>query len=414
MKGSATSWLRGVFAALLGLISIELVLGGGGRLIAWGPISARMVLYLAAMIVTAFAWLRGAHLPRIYNALIGIFAGMLLIGIVIGYSAGSNWHAILEDVKPLHYFFLLPFLYFSIDSVRRVEQLARWFQLGGLILALAFLALLIAIHTGAIPFLSFYHTVDPTGEFFFRGEITFFYKGFLYLCIAFIFLVGDTRHRIWLLPILLAIVLSATRGFWIALLLTYSGYWAILKRGGLRRLIWSACLLIAAVLFAFYSQQLISSVSQWLDRPAQENTVQKTEAPRPFLLGDREHSDNVRKRQLIEVADRTTLTSTFVGHGFGIGVPIRPVHMEISYLEIFHKQGLLGLLVWLTVFIVGFRKYLLASHAPWASAFFLSFLFVFIQSVFNQYINNPIGLFILTSTIVALDRLAESVPKNNQ
>lgn len=413
MKGASQSWLPRATKTVLGLISVEMVLGGGGRLLAWGPISARMLLFAAAMVLTVFWWVRGAKLPREYNALLGIFTVMLGIGVVMGYSSGAAWNAIAEDVKPLLYFYLLPFLYFSLDDPQLIDRLARWFQLGGLILAALFCSLLIAIHSGLLPFLSFYHTVDPTGEFFFRGEITFFYKGFLYLCVALIFLISDTKRRTWIAPVLLAIILSATRGFWIALLMTYSAYSIFLKQGGLKSIISGVCAFLAAMILIVYSQQMISAVSEWLDGQSEQPQVeQSNHAPRPFLLGDREHSDNVRKRQFREVIDQTTGVSTFVGHGFGIGVPTRPIHMEISYLEIFHKQGLLGLLVWLAILSVGFKKYLLAASEKWATPFFLSFVFVFIQSLSNQYVNNPIGLFMVLAALVALDRLVKNVPRD--
>ena len=69
-------------------------------------------------------------------------------------------------------------------------------------------------------------------------------------------------------------------------------------------------------------------------------TKSNSGSPNEKLLGDRSQSDAGRIAQIKEVISMTSVLSSFIGNGFGIGIPSRPVHMEISYLEIFHKQGI--------------------------------------------------------------------------
>jgi hypothetical protein len=386
------------------ILSLELILGGGGRITAVGPVSLRMVLFGLAMIATAIHFLRGDRLPPHYRILCMLFAAMLAVGIAVGLINDSPTSAIREDVKPLLYFFLLPFAYFSTRDLKVVDSLSQQFRISGIGMAIVFISTLVLINTGIVPFLSFYSIADATSEFFFRGEITFFYKGFLYLCISFIFLNENKSPRWQLIIVAIAIILTVTRGFWIALLITYGCYYLIFKQRSIKTLLAGIVMIVLALLLVWRSQQLIGSVSETIDTEITTTSgTQSTEA-KPFLLGDRLHSDNVRKRQVNEVMDRSSWRSAITGHGFGQGVPIRPVHMEISYLEIFHKQGLVGLVIWLLIFLYGLRLFILSMDNPLSVPFFLSFAFVFVQSLSNQYVNNPIGLFMVIVGITCLDR----------
>ncbi|HZY81725.1 MAG TPA: O-antigen ligase family protein [Cyclobacteriaceae bacterium] len=387
--------LRKSLQVLFYVVALELTLGGGGRLTAIGPISLRMVLFAAAIIATAIHLFKfKAQLPAFLASLLWIYTGMMVLGISIGLINNAPISYLWEDVKPLLYFFLLPFIYFSVSDSNALSTI---FKCGAVAMAAAFVFILTLIHTGIIPFLSFYHTVLDTGEFFFRGEITFFYKGFLYMCIGLIFLLENNGKKWQIILVLLAIILTVTRGFWMALLISYGSYYIIFSNKKVR----GAVLIVAAVLLLLYSQDLIGKVSKSLDRAPE---------PKPYLLGDRTHSDNDRVRTVKEVIEAADATSAFIGHGFGIGVPIRPVHMEISYLEIFHKQGFIGLIVWFLIFINGYRKFVDVKNNTLAVPFFISSAFVFIQSLSNQFINNPIGLFMI---MMALTVFEKKIPRND-
>ena len=99
------------------------------------------------------------------------------------------------------------------------------------------------------------------------------------------------------------------------------------------------------------------------------------------LLGDKNWSDIIRRRQIQQVFERISIPSFLIGHGFGIGVPVRKIHMEIAYLEIFHKQGLIGLVFWLILFFVIWHHYRMAvlnQQGATALPFFMGhFLFSF-------------------------------------
>jgi hypothetical protein len=101
-----------------------------------------------------------------------------------------------------------------------------------------------------------------------------------------------------------------------------------------------------------------------------------------------------------------TPISVVIGHGFGEGVPIRDNHFEINYLEIFHKQGFIGLVFWFSLmFYIGWL-YLNCKRLGYekkARPFFLAALFVYIQSATNPYLTNSIGLNMIMISIVSLN-----------
>jgi hypothetical protein len=392
--------------SLFYVLSIELIVGGGGHLIDLGVVSIRMVLFALAMIVTVVYFVNGRRIAPDQMILTLGFMLMLGIGAVIGFINGSAFGAVWEDIKPQLYILLIPFLAFSITGPEVIRKLSGILRICAVAMAIPFIVVLLLMNTGLLPFLDFWRIAMATEEFFFRGEITFFYKGFLYLCIGFIFLIEGQAKKWQIAIVAFAIILTITRGFWVALLLTYGGYLLFFSGRNLRRVALGSGLVVSAVIIVVFGNYFISAVSKTIDREVPVTTTEHAPAdPKPYLLGDRTHSDNERIRQINDVADRVTPVSAIIGHGLGQGIPTRPIHMEISYLEIFHKQGILGLVCWLLIFLVGVRKALAVRDDPASLPYFLSFVFVFAISLFNQFINNPIGLFIIMASIIAFDRL---------
>lgn len=367
------------------LIVGELILGGGGRFIAFGPITLRMILFAIAMIFTASYFFKGMRISRTLTIFLIAFSLSLVLALTVGIFSGAEWRFWLEDIKPLSYILILPFFSFIVEDHYVSKAVSQLIVKGGVVLSIAFFVILALIHSGLIPFLSFYNLVLDTGEFFFRAETTFFYKGFIYVCIAliFAFFVND-RFRLPLLCLFtFAIILTFTRGFIFALAVTYAFYFFLEKKYG------QVALGIALVILTVYfSKPIIYTASSGLH----ELKGLDQHVPKERLLGNREESDIGRIQQAKEVASQITPLSFFIGHGFGIGVPSRPVHMEVSYLEIFHKQGIVGLAVWGYLFYLLFVNYRGSSQDKYAKAFYFSACFIFFQSITNQFINNPIGL----------------------
>jgi hypothetical protein len=381
------------------LVIVELAIGGGGRLMGIGPVTLRMILFGLAVCTSIIYFIKGRKINKEYLILIFSFVILSMVGLLLGKNSGAERTFWWEDIKPLLYFFILPFFYFAVLDLKTMQLAASIFKASGIFLALCFFLILILIHTGTIPFLVFYHAVIDTKEFFFRGELTFFYKGFLFLCIGFLFFyfTGGRYKIIWMVVIGVAIILTVTRGFWFALLATFAAaYFSQFKLKSVVFALLALSVILVGQIFISETSQVIHSIKKQRDQPTDE--LRKS-----ALLGDRSYSDEGRFQQVKEVVQAVTFQSSIIGHGLGVGIQTRPVHMEISYLEIFHKQGLLGLVFWFSVFWMLLTKYRSSKRDHFCNAFFFSGLFVFIQSLTNQYVNNPIGLSIVLLSIVCLD-----------
>jgi hypothetical protein len=389
------------FAKILFLIIFaELSIGGGGRLFVAGPITLRMLLFGIAMMLTLYYVARGRKLSDETWQLLIFFTMMIGIGMIVGAINQAEQKFWWEDVKPLLYFFVLPFFEWVIVDQKIIRNAVEIIKISAVIQSVLFMTLLVLIHTGLIPFLDFYYFVLPTQEFFFRGEITFFYKGFLFVCIAFItvYLSKSQNNRRILLAFLLTVIsITLTRGFLLAIFLTLLLYHSYSNR--VRAIVFATL----ALCVLFFSQPAISFVSTIVH----QIRVQQTGPPNEKLLGDRNYSDAGRVLQIKEVLSDISVTSFFVGHGFGIGVPSRPVHMEISYLEIFHKQGIFGLMFWGFLLWRLWKRFQAQGRSELADVLFYAAIFVFFQSLTNQFMNNPIGLSVILFSFVGLRALKD-------
>jgi O-antigen ligase len=365
--------LRSFIIVFLNVMVFEIVIGGGGRFFEIGPLTVRMLFYLFA-IPFSFVYISlSKTVDRYVIYLTLVFTVLLIIGIVLGIINSSPPDLIMEDVKPLLFFYVLPFLSVAIKhkaDLIRISNVIKW---SSIFLALLYIMVIIMIVTQVINFAWFYATMERFGEVMFRNETFFFYKGFLYLCVGFFFTLQPGKYnKIFSLILLIAIILTLTRGFILMVFAVTLIYFVfIFKNKALSIVIVITALLAFVIAMPFY----LNSV------------------------GDRADSDIIRVIQFDQVMDKANLFNVLIGDGFGKGIPIRPVHMEISYLEIFSKQGLLGILFWLALFVYitykCFNNPNYKTHTAIMTPFYLSVVFVYLQSMTNPFLNNSIGMSIV-------------------
>jgi uncharacterized membrane protein YuzA (DUF378 family) len=241
---------------------------------------------------------------------------------------------------------------------------------------------------GVINFARIYESsvnASEGGDLLFRGSNGFFfYKGSLYIAIGLIFFAFDRnwRAKVASFIAILGILATGSRGYFLGLVAVILVHCVTGKGGMVRRLRYFIVPSAAAImlLFILYSGSLVG----------------------------KKDSDATRFLTVNQVMDRVNPLSFVFGHGLGVGVPERPTHMEISYLEIFQKQGLLGLTWWASVFMLLLIRYRKARNInyTYAQPLFLSVIFVIVESATNPFINNPIGIFVWIIALVGLDVLS--------
>ncbi|NHF59084.1 hypothetical protein FK220_007020 [Flavobacteriaceae bacterium TP-CH-4] len=383
--------MRSLLKLIFIITLLELFVGGGGRVFEIGGATLRILLFFLNIVIVSVLYVYRAKIPKYVVVLVASVLCILLFYAVLGWFNGAPFALIAEDVKPLSYFFSILFFSYFIDSKERVQLIVSLIQKTSLFMALAYIGIQLLFFLGKISFLPFYEYVNTkvsSSDFIFRGtQGLFFYKGFLYMVVGLIFWIHSKNSQykgISILILMTAMILTGTRGFILMFGLLYALFYGIplLLKLNIKVLILVAVLVLGSVYF-FGN----------------------------FELGDKDLSDSIRIQQLIQVTERINPISFFIGHGFGIGVPVREVHMEIGYLEVFHKQGVLGLSLWGLLFIILYNTYIREKNfLEIRKPFFLAVLFVILLSLTNPFFNNPIGIslfMIALSAFTALNKTAK-------
>lgn len=200
------SWLgRPLGRALLGLVLIDLLLGGNGYLIDIGGFRVREVLFPLCLLWAAarLTVVEPIRLPKVIWVFLAFFFATTLLAVLVGYFGGSRVPAIIAELKPLSYFLMLPFFMLAIRTFDDISFVARLVVICAMILALAYLLLLAAAYLGFLDYGAIYEFLRQSDEFIFRHNpaygtfVGFLYKGMFNVCLAVIFfcLIHIVRQR---------------------------------------------------------------------------------------------------------------------------------------------------------------------------------------------------------------------------
>jgi len=365
---------------------------GSGRFLTVGPVTVRMILFLLAMFCSlASLILKGRRISAEIVLLLNLFVAVHAIGFLIGALNNADTRLMLIDIKPLLFFFMIIFFCTFINDITSVRLTLNTIKGAAALLAFSYLVFLLLYEFNIIRISAetIYEIEAHRGkDIRFQQKIGVFYNGFLYLGIGCFFYFFEDKRFSKVISALMfaAIVLTFNRGFLLSTVLVFTVYLfgRILK---FRRIV--ACVFCLALIFAV----AIALVPMYLS-----------------MLGDKAPSDAMRIVLFKQVMSALTPLSLFVGHGLGMGTVERPIHMEVTYLEILHKQGLLGLLFWFMLFVMTVRMYFRACRNGYrrtALPFVLSSLFVFIVSITNPYVSNPIGMSMVLISIAVLNALGK-------
>lgn len=365
------------------ILFMELFLMGSGRYFEVGPLTLRMILYFIAVSIAFLLYLHISKIDKKVLTFLAIFIFILSFSSLMGLLNGASPSFIMQDIKPLLFFLtILPFTLF-INSLKSIVLISHLIKLSAFIMAMLYMLWLGLMFFGYLDFNSMHELLSSdSNDIMFRGadssEAGLFYKGFAYMCIGFIFFVYSKgyKNKTIALIILIAIILTFTRGFVVALVFAFT-YKSIVDYKKKKSLIFLGLTLIfLAIAIPYYMAN----------------------------VGIKETSDAIRILQIHQVLDNVTFLSFFIGHGFGIGVDIRPHGMEISYLEIFHKQGIMGLLFWFSLLYLITINYInITEKTSLVISLFVGSLFIFMQSLTNPFINNPIGMSMILISFISLE-----------
>ncbi|WP_445777212.1 hypothetical protein [Shewanella sp.] len=369
----------------------ELFLFGSGRPLVIAGVTVRMLFYSASMFLALLFIVKDSVILKEDFTLILFFIFLLIFSSFVGVVNGADFKNIVGDVLPLLYFLLVIFFGFLIVNDQRfIKCWVSTLKKSSVILASLYFIFLIVIFFGLIDFNSAYQFLSSdSNEIMFRGVDSsspgIFYKSFIFLVIGFFFfyLSNVKWSRLIALFIFLAILLTLTRGFILCIfVVTY--FFLLLEASMLKRVCFSIFPFIIIGCFLFFTDFI-------------------------FLIL-RPDSDAARFIQFREVIEMINLNSIFIGHGYGIGTPSRPNNFEITYLEIFHKQGILGLTFWIFILFYMSKKFwYLKDKIPISKPIYAGVLVIYVQTFTNPYLINSMGIGYLALAFVSLNHLTRLV-----
>lgn len=368
----------------------ELFVGGGGRLLEIGPYTTRMALFALCLLTTVLVALPKGRpvggLP-LAVALVTAYLIVHLSALANGALAGMPLADMFLELQQSLYWLAAPYFAVVLDRASMVHRAAAVARVAGIVLAAVYLGAIALLASGVLDFARVYTAMSESSEFFFRGESFFFYKGFLYLGIGSVFLVssGSKRARWLAVVVLTAMALTITRGFVIS-----TSVALLLMLAAQRR--WRLLGVVAALAIG-------AAVIVWGLVPSADEG----------LSAQREISNQQRIEDMDFIADNIDARTVLVGRGLGVPINERG-NVENTLVWALWRLGLPGVVFWTMPLLICARYYLLvprrAADYRLAGAFMFSTLLVYIQTLSNPYLNNPIGLSFILVAVFSLRTLS--------
>lgn len=382
---------RNLLIIFFTLFLFELFLFGSGRPLVFFGVTVRMIFYSVSIFIALLFVIKNSLLGKEDFTLVLLFTFLLIFSSFVGIANGADFKNVVSDVLPLLYFFLVVFFGFLIRNDQRfIRCWVSTLKKSSVILSALYFMFLIAIFFGLIDFNSAYQFLSSdSNEIMFRGfdssSPSIFYKSFIFLVVGFFFfyLSKGWWNKLIALFIFISILLTLTRGF-ILCVFVVTCFFLILESSLLKRILFITFTTIFFSYFLFF-----------------------TDAISLVLRAD---SDAARIIQFREVLDMINLNSIFIGHGYGIGTYSRPNNFEITYLEIFHKQGIVGLTFWMFILFYMSKKFwYLRDKIPISKPIYAGVLVIYVQTFTNPYLINSMGIGYLALAFVSLNSMSRLV-----
>lgn len=424
------------------ILFFELFAGGGGRLIAIGPLSIRQILFaglfltfIARFIMNGNTRKEIASYFKNHNTMVFWLALLMTVWIfissIVGIGHGHGVGPVVTDfLRVIYIVLIIPLIYYVGEKRFTVTDLSRClFIAAGVV---AFVTVLISLTGKFMDDASFHHFYEwvnglMPGNLFFRPSRGVFYKsGFLVMFAVIVGLVKLAEKKInWgeavvLLLGSISIILSETRGLYLGVLvgmLTYVAvkvvvyFWGdrrslnLSKKMNYRRL---AVLLVTVALCGFFYKNA---------------TVARFSKPTPT---DIRQEDQLKKKDHGVDGDDISLNSRFVllssamniiksespvgvavGNGYGTTIGDTKIGIEMSFVDILVEQGAIGLTLWLLFALLPlyyfFRFFLIKRQlADIYIGLLGSSMSMILVTNINPFLNSPIGLgFLLPVVVIA-------------
>lgn len=415
---------------LLTILFVELFVGGGGRLIDFGVLSIRQVLFLLLMVTFVYRIVKEkAYLNKNVNTLIrfnpvtiGVYAliAWFVVSAVIGVINNHPVSIIVMDFFRVSYVAL----YFPLAYYISIER----FTLSRIISLLKYSALAVAIFTITVdllgktvfaadfyPFYVFMNTI-MNDDLFFRPSNGVFYKSHFFVLIGLILslnnLLNKNYRKLDIAIVILSsisILWSETRGFLLAFMLSV----LMIIILDVKVIVDPIKGLSSKFKKLLQSQQFIKKFVMCVVVLVAVPFMYKYMTLERFEVATVEHAPDVEVEEQPEVNDvSVNARMEFIvaskeilvqpaylifGTGYGSGVAGRTDGLEMSFLDILVEQGIIGLAIWCFLFLIIYLNYYSAYKkgqklTTLEVSLLSAFMGVLLLTNINPFINNPIGI----------------------
>ncbi|MDQ0231432.1 hypothetical protein [Metabacillus malikii] len=453
---------------LLTIFFIEVFVGGGGRLIDFGILSIRQVIFLILLVTYCIRVLKmKAFLDKEVNTFIrfnpltiGVYLliGWFGVSAVIGLINNHPISIIVMDFFRVSYFLVyFPLAYYISKDKFSINRILGILKYSAFAVALFTIAVsLLGKTVFSANFSVFYDFMNTimNDDLFFRPSNSVFYKSHLFVVIGLVLSLNAvlSKKHSWidianLVFCSFSAILSETRGFLLAFMISIlmiiiidtkiiidpvKGF--IEKCQTLFRTKQFLKKMVILV-FVFISVPFLYE-HMTLDRFEEEVVVEEEpadttleedagneEGNSPKKEVKKEVNDiSVNARMSFILASKEILLSDvknlIIGTGYGTEIDGRVNGIEMSFLDILVEQGLIGFTFWLFLFLLPyFNYYSIFKRGAKLSAVDISLMSAFMGLLLltniNPFINNPIGIsFFLIVLIVSQAKRTEFMNKS--
>lgn len=429
--------LKSVLRVLTYVIIVEVILGGAGRFIAVGPLSIRMLLYGVAFFIL-FICVICDFKNTIYKfnfrdiniKLILLFFVWIIFSAIKGYFFSKfSLHEVIGDVTGFVSLALIFLFTYVFDDKKYVKTITSVIVAAVTVQGVALILMNFGLALGVLNYEGLNTLINDlymgAMAWIHPGSIRIFLKSSIYLQVGFLLALGmlmkenSKKKRILLYAALIiigySIILSFTRGFWIAafvttVLLIIKKPVNFIKPLGIT--IIGIIILMSLNMAAFRNVNIAYSIASRVGI-IHIDTNTETGKSKNIVSNDAvEEALDYRialKSHMFKQIKKTPIL------GSGFGIVFRDINQEVShseymYYDIWVEMGLIGLLLYIGMFIAMGYKWLKIrierrdiNKSNYLDEYILAFAGVAVTTALNPFLNNPLGITYLVLVICILN-----------
>jgi len=409
---------------LLTIFFIEIFVGGGGRLIDFGVLSIRQVLFILLILTFVFRIMKEKAYTntdintflRKDSVTVGIYLliGWFFVSAGIGYSNGNPPSIIAMDFLRVSFFAAyFPLAYYVSEerfSKQRIVSIIKYCALIVAIFTIMLALLGKTIYSSDFEAFKQFWIGLMNDDLLFRRSHSVFYKSHFYVYVGLVLSLNAVLSKqfskvdILNIPLgFISIFWSDTRGFFVALMVSVfmivvldvkviidpvKGIANKFKTIGRNSQLLKKSVVLLVITFS------VPIIYQYLtlERFEQSTTTANNGEVKDTSVGARIDFLNDSKNILMG-----NPVHFIFGKGYGTSIAGRVEGIEMSFLDIWVEQGAIGLAIWLFLCIlVVYNYYRAYKQGEEITAIDRSLIGVFVGVVvltnINPFLNNPIGI----------------------